>query len=100
MARYRRSPGWCAYCERRVWVTRYNQFFTKWRCERCGSREVAVGATDIRYAESLYRQDMAVAAAIADPSAQIGGYSVDDLTEDEREPVGLINRAFGWMIRD
>lgn len=43
MARYKRSPGWCEYCERRVWVSRLNHFFTTWRCEECGSKDVYVG---------------------------------------------------------
>jgi ribosomal protein L37AE/L43A len=56
MARYRRSPALCDYCQRRVWALRRNHFFTKWRCETCGSRVDIVGEWEVRAAEDDQRR--------------------------------------------
>src|SRR6185437_11687427 len=101
MARYRRSPGYCNYCQTRLWVSRRNHFFTKWHCERCGSLVNAVGQEAISYMESVKRQAAAEQAAQADPSAVVGGSPVRDVpweSPGDTVHTGLINRVFGWLV--
>lgn len=37
MTKYKGSPGYCTYCQRRVWASRSRHIIGSWRCTTCGS---------------------------------------------------------------
>ena len=96
---YYRDQGFCDYCGRRVWVGCRSLFFSKWRCETCGTVTQVVGPREVLAREAIRREERAQTAAMHDPSALIAGSSIPP-PESGRTYGGLIGHLFGWLVRD
>lgn len=81
----KRKPGYCTYCESRVWATRGNHFWTKWACASCGSPIRYVGEPSVQHALALRRQELTERTIQHDPEATMGGAPISDLSG--RDPI-------------